>query len=59
MVPGVGATAYSGGVYERPGQYTVSVTHQTYAPWQQCGVLVERDECHGITHQMTARLQLR
>jgi hypothetical protein len=56
--PAAGATAYSGVVYERPGVYDVSVTHPAYAPWQESGVRVERDECHVITYALTARLRL-
>jgi hypothetical protein len=57
VAPGAGATAYSGGVYERPGTYTVTVSHTDYRPWQRPGVAVTRDECHVQTQQLTARLQ--
>lgn len=57
--PGPGATAYSGGVYERPGTYTVAVTRPGYLPWQRSGVAVGRDECHVIPYQTTVRLRPR
>jgi hypothetical protein len=59
LAPGAGASAYSGGVYERPGTYTVAVSHPDYRPWQRSGVEVTRDECHVQTQQLTARLQRR
>jgi len=57
LAPGPGASAYSGGVYERPGTYTVAVSHPDYRPWRRSGVEVTRDECHVQTQQLTARLQ--
>jgi hypothetical protein len=57
VAPGPGANAYSGGVYERPGTYTVAVSHPSYRTWQRSGVRVTRDECHVQTQQLTARLQ--
>jgi hypothetical protein len=57
VAPSSGGTAYSGGVYERPGTYTVAVTHRDYRPWQRSGITVTKDECHVQTAQVTARLQ--
>jgi hypothetical protein len=59
LAPAPGAAAYSGGVYERPGTYTVAVSHPSYRPWQRTGVRVTRDECHVQTQAITARLQPR
>lgn len=50
-----GSGVYSG-VYERPGTYTVVVSHPRYAQWQRAGIVVERDECHVITEEVSARL---
>lgn len=50
-----GSGVYSG-VYERPGTYTVVVSHPDYAQWQRAGIVVERDECHVITEEVSARL---
>ena len=59
VAPAAGASAYGGGVYERPGTYTVAVSHPDYRPWQRTGVAVSRDECHVQTQTVTARLQPR
>ena len=56
LVAAGGGGVYSGSVYERPGTYTIVVSHPDYDQWQQAGVFVERDECHVITKQVTARL---
>lgn len=50
-----GSGVYSG-VYERPGTYTVIVSHPDYAQWQRAGIVVGRDECHVITEEVAARL---
>lgn len=47
---------YSGGVYERPGVYDVTVTHEGYESWRMTDVEVDSDECHVITRTLTARL---
>ncbi|HUF11803.1 MAG TPA: hypothetical protein VMN78_01735 [Longimicrobiales bacterium] len=52
--PGTGV--YSGVVYEREGTYTIVVSRPEYDQWQRAGVVVERDECHVITEEVTARL---
>ena len=44
------------GAHERPGTYTVVVSHPDYQQWQRLGVVVERDECHVITEAVEARL---
>ena len=44
------------GVYERPGSYTIVVSHPGYRQWQRAGVVVGRDECHVITEDVSARL---
>ena len=59
VAPGPQSSAYSGGVYERAGTYTVAVAHADYRPWQRTGVAVARDECHVQTQALTARLQRR
>jgi len=59
VAPAAAASVYSGGVYERPGTYTVAVSHPDYRPWQRTGVPVSRDACHVQTQPVTARLQRR
>ncbi|HSJ15050.1 MAG TPA: hypothetical protein VK939_11580 [Longimicrobiales bacterium] len=51
-----GAGVYSGGVYERDGDFTITVMRAGYAPWQGL-VRVARDECHVITEAVTVRLR--
>lgn len=43
---------------ERAGTYEVHVEHPDYAPWVETGVRVTEDECHVITREITAALQL-
>lgn len=47
------------GAHERPGTYTIVVSHPAYQQWQRAGVVVEADECHVITEQVEARLTRR
>lgn len=56
MLEAMAGTGVYGGVYERPGTYTVVVSHPGYQQWQRAGVEVESDECHVITEQVEARL---
>src|SRR5690606_14540404 len=57
--PAPGSPVHSGEVYERPGVYSVTITHPEYRPWRRDGVRVESDECHVRTLALTARLQAR
>lgn len=55
--------ATPGGVYtgvnDRPGTYEVVAEHPGYVDWRKAGVRVEKDECHVIPGQITARLVAR
>jgi hypothetical protein len=42
---------------ERPGTYTVIVSHGGYANWERTGIQVRMGGCHVETKQVLARLQ--
>ena len=44
-------------VFERAGNYTVTVTQTGYQPWTKAGVVVAKDGCHVTGVAVTARLQ--
>jgi len=52
----VGFEGVYSGAHERPGTYTIVVSHPDYRQWQRAGVVVERDECHVVTEAVEARL---
>lgn len=54
MLDPIGGT-YAG-AYERPGTYTIVVSHPGHQQWQRAGVTVGRDECHVIPEHVEARL---
>jgi hypothetical protein len=47
----------SGGVFERPGTYGVTITSAGYTTWTLAGVEVEDGKCHVETANLLARLQ--
>jgi hypothetical protein len=46
-----------GGAFERPGQYTVTISRDGYATLVMMGVNVTKDQCHVVTRQLTIDLQ--
>jgi hypothetical protein len=51
-----------GGVFglapERPGVYTVTVSHPNAREWQRSGIQVKSDRCHVIPVSVPVRLQM-
>ena len=46
-----------GGAFERPGNYTLTITHAGYQKAVMQAIEVTKDECHVITRKLEVRLQ--
>ena len=44
------------GAAERPGTYTITVSHPEYGEWRRTGIQVRANECHVVTRRFTVPL---